>query len=150
MTLDHAGFQDWLDRYVAAWKSYDPEQIGDLFSEDAEYRYHPQSDPVRGRAAIVSSWLDNKDDPGTYDAGYEPLAIDGENHVAQGWSRYLDADGALRDEYWNIYLVRFDADGRASLFTEWWMQNREFARAAREEIAAKAVADTQATASPGT
>jgi hypothetical protein len=141
MSLDRAAFQDWLDRYVAAWKSYDPAEIGDLFSADAEYRYHPTMDPVKGREAIVASWMDNRDDPGTYDASYEPLAIDGENHIAQGWSRYFEADGTtLKDEYWNVYLVRFDDEGRASLFTEWWMQNRDFARAARQKIAADAVA----------
>ena len=49
MTLTRAQFQDWLDRYVAAWKSYDPQQIGDLFSEDVEYRYHPQAIRSRSR-----------------------------------------------------------------------------------------------------
>src|SRR4051794_9871597 len=129
MTLDHAQFQDWLNRYVAAWKSYEPQEIGDLFSADAEYLYHPQIEAVRGRDQIVASWLDGRDEPGTYDAEYEPIAIDGDSHVARGWSRYLEADGStLKDEYFNIYLCRFDADGRCSHFTEWWMQNPEFAR----------------------
>src|SRR4051812_23452458 len=126
MTLTHAQFQDWLDRYVAAWKSYDPQQIGDLFSEDVEYRYGPKDEPVRGRESVVTDWTDNKDDPGTYDAHYEPLAIDGDNHVARGWSRYFEADGStLKDEYFNIYACRFDDQGRCSEFTEWWMQNRD-------------------------
>ena len=130
MTLDRSAFQAWLDRYVAAWKSYDAQEIGDLFSEDAEYRYHPQDQPVRGRDEIVKSWLDNKDEPGTFDAAYEPLAIDGENHVARGWSRYFDGQGKLADEYINIYLCTFDDEGRCREFTEWWIRNREFARAA--------------------
>jgi len=40
----------WLDDYVAAWRSYDPEAIGALFSEDAEYRYHPGT-PIRCKVA---------------------------------------------------------------------------------------------------
>ena len=40
--MDRQGFQDWLDRYVDAWKTYDPDKIGSLFSEDVEYLYHPQ------------------------------------------------------------------------------------------------------------
>jgi hypothetical protein len=130
MTLDRPGFQAWLDRYVEAWKSYDPQAIGDLFSEDARYRYHPEDEPVIGRDAIVASWLDGRDDPGTYDGHYEPLAIDGEDHVASGWSRYF-TDGELSDEYWNIYLCRFDDEGRCRDFTEWWIRDREFARRAR-------------------
>jgi hypothetical protein len=135
MTLDHAEFRDWLDRYVAAWKTYDPRTIGDLFSEAAEYRYHPQDEPVRGRDQIVAGWLEGRDDPGTYDAKYEPLAIDGENHVATGWSRYFNADGTLTDEYCNIYLCRFDDQGRCREFTEWWIRNRTFARAAAQASA---------------
>jgi ketosteroid isomerase-like protein len=135
--MDRIGFQDWLDRYVAAWKSYDPKAIGDLFSEDAEYRYHPQDEPVRGRDAIVASWLDDPDARGRYDAHYEPLAIDGENHVAHGWSRYYAEDGkTLEDEYDNIYLVRFDADGRCREFTEWWIQSRRFRKAAEGDAPA--------------
>jgi ketosteroid isomerase-like protein len=141
MTLDHAGFQDWLDRYVAAWKSYDPDAIGDLFSEDAEYRYHPQDEPVRGRDAIVAGWLEDPDDPGTFDAHYEPLAIDGPTHVAIGWSRYFNAAGELSDGYSNVYVCRFDDAGRCSSFTEYWAQDRRFARAAAEGAATAVAAD---------
>jgi len=140
MTLDRPAFQAWLDRYVAAWKSYDPVQIGALFCEDAEYRYHPEDEPLRGRAAIVESWLDGFDPAGTYDAKYEPLAIDGESHVASGWSRYFTTQGEPRDEYWNIYLVRFDAAGQATLFTEWWIQDREFARRTQARAVQQALA----------
>lgn len=141
MSLSHAAFQDWLDQYVTAWKSNDPQQIGDLFSEDCEYRYHPHSDPVVGRQAIVADWLKDPDDPTGFDARYEPLAIDGDNHVSRGWSRYFAPDGkTLADEYFNIYLCQFDDQGRCRSFTEWWMQDRGFARAAREKIAADAVA----------
>jgi ketosteroid isomerase-like protein len=47
----------WLDAYVRAWKSYDPDEIRDLFAADIEYRYHPHDDPVKGRDAVVESWL---------------------------------------------------------------------------------------------
>ena len=43
----HADVQVWLDRYVAAWSSYDAAAIGELFSEDAEYRYQPWARPDR-------------------------------------------------------------------------------------------------------
>lgn len=125
--MTHAHFQAWLDRYVAAWKSYDPAGIAALFAEDAEYRYHPADDPVRGGDAIVADWLEDPDEPGTYDGHYEVLAIDGDNHVASGWSRYY-RDGELVDEYWNIFLCRFDADGRCTSYTDWWVQDRRFAK----------------------
>ena len=132
MTLDRAGFQRWLDGYVEAWKSYDPERIGALFSEGAEYRHHPKDEPIKGREAIVADWLEDPYEAGRYDGHYEPLAIEGENHVASGWSRDFDGDGKLVDEYWNVYLCRFDADGRCTSFTEWWIQSREFGRGEQE------------------
>jgi ketosteroid isomerase-like protein len=129
--MDRQQFQDWLDRYVEAWKTYDPAKIGALFSEDAQYRYHPQDDPVVGRDAIVKDWTEDPDEKGTYDAKYAPLAIDGDVHVANGWSRYLDSPGGEpNDEYHNIYVCRFNDAGECTEFTEYWIQNRQFRRAA--------------------
>jgi ketosteroid isomerase-like protein len=125
--VTHEQFQGWLDRYVEAWKSYDPAAIAGLFSEDAEYRVHPADEPIRGRDTIVADWLESPDESGTYDAHYEPLAIDGENHVASGWTRYY-RDDELADEYWNIFLCRFDAEGRCTSYTDWWVQGRQFAK----------------------
>jgi uncharacterized protein (TIGR02246 family) len=51
MTRDDV--QAWIDRYIAVWASYDPEAIGDLFTTDAEYRFHPSDPPITGRDAIV-------------------------------------------------------------------------------------------------
>ena len=118
--MTHDEFSRWLDSYVDAWRTYDAALIGDLFSEDAEYRYHPWDEPVRGRAAIVAAWLDNRDQPGTWAAEYLPWAIDGDRGVATGTSRYDDADGERL--YHNVFLCRFDADGRCAAFTEVYIQ----------------------------
>jgi hypothetical protein len=37
--VDEATAQRWLDAYSRAWETYDPVAIGDLFSDDAEYRF---------------------------------------------------------------------------------------------------------------
>ena len=96
--MDRTSLQAWLDRYVEAWKTYDPEQIGALFGEDATYRYHPydpDDEVVRGRDAIVRDWIrpegnaSSRDAPGSYDAHYEPYAIDGDRAVAAGSSTLL-------------------------------------------------------------
>jgi len=126
MTIDRAHVQDWLDRYVAAWISYEEAAIRELFSADAEYRYHPWDEPVRGRAAIVADWLapngneSGRDDVGTYDASYTAWAVDGDRAVAVGTSDYYtDASRSKRDRrYHNTYLLEFDAEGRCQRFTE--------------------------------
>jgi hypothetical protein len=116
----------WLRSYVRAWETYEPDVIGALFTEDATYAYHPLEEPVRGRLAIVASWLEARDPPGTYDGGYEPIAIEGDLAVANGRSRYFtDASKAeLAREYDNLFLIRFDDQGRCRSFREWYMGRR--------------------------
>jgi ketosteroid isomerase-like protein len=133
--MDRTAVEEWLDRYVAAWEQHDPDAIGGLFSADATYRYHPYDegdDVLHGREAIVRSWIapdgaeSDRDEPGTYDAEYRPYAVDGDRAVAVGWSRYWKdaAHSAVERVYDNVFLLRFDAEGRCSEFTELFMQRK--------------------------
>ena len=112
--MDRDGVQRWLDGYIEAWRSYDPEAIGSLFTDDVEYRYRPWDEPVRGRDAVVASWTGDPDEPGTWDAAYDAWAVDGDRAVAVGTSDY-PRDGR---RYHNVFLLEFDADGRCRRFTE--------------------------------
>ena len=124
--MERADVARWLEDYVAAWKSYDRDAIEALFSEDCIYRYRPEGDEIRGRQAIVRSWMeDDPDEPGTYEAGYEPYAVEGGRAVAVGSSTYTDAEGSIRKLYDNCFLLRFDADGRCSEFTEFFMERKK-------------------------
>ncbi len=122
--------QAWLDGYVAAWESYDPAAIGVLFSQDAEYRYHPADTPLGGRAAIVASWLtpeppaSGRDEPGTYTAHYEPFVVQGSRAAALGWSRYwTDATRSHeRAAFDNCFLLEFDDAGLCRSFTEFYRE----------------------------
>jgi len=118
--------QIWLDKYVEAWQTYEPAQIGNLFSEDALYFYSPfdEHNPVRGRDAIVSAWLEEPDAVGSWEARYVPVAVEGNVGVAQGRTRYREADGAVAREFANIFVLHFDEAGRCTRFTEWYMQPR--------------------------
>ena len=123
--LERATVQRWLDAYVSAWKSYDPQVVGDLFSENATYAYNPFSEPVQGRAAIVASWLEEPDATGTYDGHYEPIMIEGDRAITNGRSLYFEPDGTtLKAEWNNIFVLHFDADGRCSEYREWYMQRK--------------------------
>ena len=115
----------WLDGYVTAWRTYDADTIGSLFSDDAVYRFHPWDegdDAVRGREAIVANWLEEPDAPGTWSAAYEPWLVAGDRAVATGVTRYLAEEGedggTVEREYYNVFLLRFDADGRCRELTE--------------------------------
>jgi SnoaL-like domain len=139
--MDRRGFQRWLDGYVEAWKTYDRDKIRALFSADAVYRYSPEEpEGTNGRDAIADDWLSNKDEPKTYEAIYAPLAIEGDTFVANGITRYFNADRSQRDQYYNVYICRFNDAGECTDFTEYWMQKNEYRKAARDELVRKAKA----------
>jgi SnoaL-like protein len=115
--------QGWLDRYVGAWMSYQPDDISSLFSEDIAYRYHPYDEPIVGRDAVVASWLGSGDAPGTYDGEYSPVAVDGDTVVATGTSRYRDVPGGpVVRAYENCFVMRFDDEGRCRELTEYYLR----------------------------
>jgi hypothetical protein len=129
--MERGDVQRWLDDYVAAWKTYDRDRIAALFSEDIRYRYHPYDRPIEGREAVVESWLGEgdhegasaRDEEGTYEAAYRPIAVDGEVAVATGTSTYFTEPGGPIDKvYDNCFVMRFDSDGRCREFTEWFVK----------------------------
>jgi ketosteroid isomerase-like protein len=128
--VDKTMVDRWLGAYVDAWKSYDRDQIGELFAEDVRYRYHPYDDPVTGREAVVRSWLgeaqnasaSTRDEKGTYDAAYRAVAVDGDVAVATGSSSYLSGPGGqVKQVFDNCFVMRFDSAGRCREFTEWYV-----------------------------
>ena len=129
--MDRENAQAWLDRYIAAWKSYDREDVAALFAPTVEYRYHPYDDAIVGVDAVVASWLgehdadgsSTRDAPDTYDARYTPYAVEDDRVVATGTSVYQDhPDGPVVRTYDNCFLMRFDPEGRCVEFTEHYMQ----------------------------
>ena len=117
--MDEGAIKTWMDGYVAAWKTNDATRIGELFTDDARYFTAPFREPWAGRDRIVASWLDRKDDPGTWTFEWHALAVAGDLGFVQGRTAY-----ATGSSYRNLWVIRLEADGRASEFTEWWMEER--------------------------
>jgi hypothetical protein len=115
--VDLDALQRWIDRYVDAWRTYDPAAIADLFSADAVYYTHPFRDPWRGRDEIVKGWTEERDAPGSWEARYAAFTAHENAGVVRGWTRYENGN-----EYANLYAIRFDDEGRASEFTEFFMK----------------------------
>jgi hypothetical protein len=129
--MDRNHFAVWLDAYVEAWRSNDRALIERLFSDSARYFYGPYAKPVVGRDAIVAAWLKDPDEPDSWQASYTPLAVDGDVLVATGESIYFEPDRAsVRTTYSNIFVCRFDPDGRCREFREWFMEQPKVASAA--------------------
>ncbi len=108
----------WIDGYLHAWQSNDPESIAALFTEDAAYAYSPWEDPLTGREAIVADWLREPDQPDSWQADYRPMLIQGNRALVTGLTRYTDGK-----TYSNLFVVDFDDEGRCRAFTEWYMRH---------------------------
>jgi ketosteroid isomerase-like protein len=117
--VDREGAVAWVERYLQAWRSNDPDEIRALFTDDARYYTAPEREPWVGPDGIVTGWLDRKDEPGDWwTFRYEVLGVDGDLAFVRGWTRYQ------KDEppgYTNLWVIRLSEDGRASEFIEWWM-----------------------------
>ncbi|MGG7466166.1 MULTISPECIES: nuclear transport factor 2 family protein [unclassified Plantibacter] len=108
--------ETWVDAYQRAWSSNDPDHIRALFTPTAEYRTEPWVEPLRGHDAIVASWLERRDEPGTFTFDWTVQGTDGPLAFIQGETAYTSGK-----TYSNLWVVWLAPDGRAMSFTEWWM-----------------------------
>ena len=115
---DRAAVEAWVRRYVEAWRSNDPAEIGDLFTQEAEYFTAPYREPWRGREAIVRGWQGRPEPPDTWTFQFEVAGVDGDTGFVRGRTDYTTGEGTFA----NLWLIRLDDEGRAFEFVEWWMR----------------------------
>jgi hypothetical protein len=116
--LKRAAVEKWIQRYTEAWLSNDPQQIRDLFAEEAVYRTGAFDEPWEGRADIARNWIAHRDEPGDWDFQHKILSIAEGLAVVEGRTRYQQPPA----HYANLWLIRLDGNGRCTEFTEYWME----------------------------
>ena len=123
--MDRNDFEKWMQGYLACWASNDPEAIGALFAEDAEYYTQAFRESWRGRDMIVKEWIGRADwqgEPGdewTFD--YHWVAVEGDTGVLEGQTNYSGRNEVIH----NIWFITLDAAGRCRVFKETWVQKPE-------------------------
>ena len=106
-----------MDGYIKAWTSGQPEEIADLFTEDATY--DPQTSEERWTGGTPSSpRQDVGDQPGTWTFEWEPILETHGLSVITGRTEYFDEGRNFR----NLWTIRLTDDGRCREFTEWWIE----------------------------
>jgi len=109
---------DWLDGYLRAWRTKEPDDVRAIFTDDAEYWFRPDDpDPVRGIDAIVEMWGEEEEAGPVADL--EVLIENERLGIIKG---HVDYPGHAF--YWNLWEVHLAPDGRAERFVEWFMTPR--------------------------
>ena len=113
-TMTRADVMRWVAGYEQAWRDGDLEAVETLFTEEARYRLSPYDESESGQDAIKALWLDDEGEVFTMEA--EPVAVEGRDAVVRVKVVYGDS---VRQEYLDLWVIRFAEDGRAEDFEEW-------------------------------
>jgi ketosteroid isomerase-like protein len=115
--MDRTGASQWIAAYERAWRGPGTDALADLFTADATYSQGPYHDPVVGLPAIARMWEAERDGPDeVFSLTGEVVAVDGDTAVARLEVRYGDP---VDQEYRDLWIIRFAADGRCRSFEEW-------------------------------
>lgn len=108
----------WMDGYVLAWSTNEPEHIGALFTEDAVYDPQTAGGEWHGLEEIVRRWKEIDDDEENWDFEWLPLVETDDLAIVTGRTRYSEPPLNYR----NLFVIRFAEDGRCRDFTEWYIE----------------------------
>ncbi len=116
--MNQSPVERWVEGYIEAWRSNEPNDIGALFTDDARYFTAPDREPWTGREGITEGWLGRKDEQGQWSFRHELVAECAGLAFVRGWTEYVEPP----TRYSNLWVIRMEGDGRCSEFTEWWME----------------------------
>ncbi|WP_448059075.1 nuclear transport factor 2 family protein [Cellulomonas hominis] len=102
----------WVAEYERAWRADDVDHLDTLFTPHARYLHSPYDPPLDGLDAIRADWSD----PTPFTMTATPVAVEGIAAVVRVLVRY---GGDEPQEYLDLWVLRFAADGRVEHFEEW-------------------------------
>ncbi|MCR2783938.1 MULTISPECIES: nuclear transport factor 2 family protein [unclassified Microbacterium] len=111
--------REWLNGYITAWESKDPDDVRKIFTEDAEYFFQPDDpEAARGIDKIIEEWLDPE--PTKAEHNLDVLVENDQVGIISGHVTYPG-----HSSYVNLWEVHFAPDGRAQKFVEWCRRDDE-------------------------
>jgi ketosteroid isomerase-like protein len=106
----------WVRAYEEGWRAEDRAAVERLFTEAADYLRSPYASPLTGHAAIRHFWVDDDEAGSVFTMTAEPVAVEGSDAVVRVQVRYGEP---VTQEYRDLWVLRFAADGRVEHFEEW-------------------------------
>jgi uncharacterized protein (TIGR02246 family) len=119
--LERSHVQRWVEAYERAWRTAGTGAVAELFSPDASYLAAPWRPPIEGLDAIARFWEDERDGPDEpFTMTSEVVAVEDPNAVVRVHVDYgPGANGTSGSQWRDLWVIRFDADGRCTEFEEW-------------------------------
>ena len=119
--LSLESFSSWLASYGDAWRLGDPEAAVKLFTDDAHYYETPFDDPMVGTEAIFQYWTEGAEhSQKDVQFSYQVAAVTGTVGLARWSASFVRVPSGRRVELEGFLEAEFGADGRCSIFREWW------------------------------
>jgi ketosteroid isomerase-like protein len=112
--MDRAAVMTWVEGYEQAWRDSDAKAMQTLFTPDVRYRRSPYTPPLAGYEPLAEFWTQDENEVFTMSA--EPVAVEGDTAVVRVLVNY---GGDRPQEYTDLWLMHFAADGRVDDFEEW-------------------------------
>jgi SnoaL-like domain len=115
--IDRGRAEAWVAAYEQAWRTLGTGVLRDLFTEDASYRMSPYEEPSVGLERIGELWERERQGPDEeFEIRHEVVAVEADTAVIRVEVQYRSPD---RQQYRDLWIVRFAADGRCREFEEW-------------------------------
>jgi hypothetical protein len=115
--VDRHDVERWVEGYERVWRTAGTDGLAELFAADASYLVSPWARPVEGLAAITELWEAERDGPDEdFTMGSDVVAVDGDTAVVRV---AVDYGEPVVSRWRDLWVLRFDADGRCTAFEEW-------------------------------
>jgi hypothetical protein len=115
--VDRPAVHRWVAGYETAWRTPGTDGLSALFAAEASYLHSPYEEPVAGIRAISTMWDDDREGPDEpFTLSTQIVAVEGDTAVVRAEVHYGEP---VSQEYRDLWVIRFDADGRCASFEEW-------------------------------
>lgn len=115
--MDRRRTRSWVAAYERAWRTHGTDSLDSIFTEEASYLQGPYREPIVGLPAIRRMWEDEREGPDeVFQMTSEVVAVEADTSVVRVEVRYGEP---VHQEYRDLWVIRFAADGRCRFFEEW-------------------------------
>ena len=115
--MNRDGVERWVAAYEQVWRAAGTDRLGEVFTAGVSYLPSPWARPLHGLDELAAFWESERDGPEEqFELTSEVVAVEGDTAVVRVAVEYAAREsGRWRD----LWVLRFDADGRCEAFEEW-------------------------------